>query len=171
MYVVDFLRSRRVWFERLLHIPASSATKLARSVHVPGREVAKTVLVKAGDGLILVVLPATSRIDLDRLGTALGIDPTRIRLATPEEIMATFHDCEPGTIPPFGRLYGLRTVVDASLAAVGLIVFGTNTRHEGMRMRFRDYEALEAPLRADFGRPITSGPARPSPRKRQRRAG
>ena len=47
MYVVDYLRSRRVWFETFLHRPASSATRLAGRVHIPGRSVAKTVLVKA----------------------------------------------------------------------------------------------------------------------------
>ena len=67
MYVVDFVRDRSVWFETLLHRPASSATRLAGSVHIPGRNVAKTVLVRIGDSFLLAVLPATSRIDLERL--------------------------------------------------------------------------------------------------------
>jgi Ala-tRNA(Pro) deacylase len=78
--------------------------------------VAKTVLLKAGKAYVLAVLPATSRVDLDRLGTALKLDPSEVRLATAEEIDRIFHDCEPGTIPPFGRLYGLRTIVDLSAA-------------------------------------------------------
>ena len=96
--------------------PASSATKLASSVHVPGREVAKTVLVKAGERFVLAVLPATARIDLDRLGRALGINSSQLRLASSDEILQTIGDCEPGVIPPFGRLYGLETIMDDSLA-------------------------------------------------------
>src|SRR4051812_32793148 len=116
MYVESFLRNHRVSFEILLHSPTSSATKLAASVHAPGRGVAKTVLVKAGERFVLAVLPATARIDFGRLGRALGIDPSQLRLAIPEEIHKSIHDCEPGVIPPFGQLYGVETIMDESLA-------------------------------------------------------
>ena len=171
MYVVDYLRSRRVWFQTFLHCPASSATRLAGRVHVPGRSVAKSVLVKARGGYLLAVLPATSRVDLYRLGHALGLDPGEAALATANEIERIFYDCEPGTIPPFGRLYELRTVADVSLQGAGVLVFRTNTRHVGIRMQYRDYECVEEPFRADFARPIRSGTGQSSPRNRQRRAG
>jgi Ala-tRNA(Pro) deacylase len=156
MYVEDFLRSQHVWFETLLHRPASSATKLASSVHVPGRGVAKTVLVKSGERFVLAVLPATARIDLGRLGRTLGIDASQLRLASTDEILQTIGDCEPGVIPPFGRLYGLETIMDDSLADNVTIVFGANTRHQGMRMWLHDYEVLERPLRASFCEPIVA---------------
>ena len=73
MYTVEFLRSRRVWFEEVLHQPASSSTKRAHNMHVPGRRVAKTVLVKAGDRFVLAVLPCTSRIDLGSLADVMGL--------------------------------------------------------------------------------------------------
>ena len=73
MYTVEFLRSRRVWFEELLLQPASSSTKRAHNMHVPGRMVAKTVLVKAGDRFVLAVLPCTSRIDLEPPGGGAGL--------------------------------------------------------------------------------------------------
>jgi Ala-tRNA(Pro) deacylase len=174
MYVVDFLQTRHVWFETFFHRPASSATRLAGCIHVPGWSVAKSVLVKVGDKFVLAVLSATSRVDLGTLGAALQAVPGSLRLATADEIGRIFENCEPGAIPAFGRLYGLRTVVDASLADAGVIIFGTNLRHLGLKMHFRDYEGLEEPLRAEFGRPITFGPA-PSPtsprRRRSLRAG
>jgi Ala-tRNA(Pro) deacylase len=168
MYAVDYVKSRRIGFEALLHRPASSATKRAQSVHVPGRRVAKTVLVKVGRAFVLAVLPATARIDLDRLAAALDLNPEEVRLATLGEIARIFDDCEPGTIPPFGRLYGLRTVVDSGLSESESIVFPTNTRHLDLRMTCLDFDALEQPLRADFCRPIT--PRRPRPSGHRRRA-
>ncbi len=166
MYLVDYLRSHRVWFKTLLHPPASSAAKLASSLHVPGRAVAKTVLVKAGGDYVLTVLPATSRIDMTRLCLALKLEPGAVRLATAEEVARFFPNCEPGAIPPFGRLYGLATILDAGLADQLEIVFGANTRHEGVRMRFADYEAVEAPLRASFADPIAA-PSATSVRRRR----
>jgi Ala-tRNA(Pro) deacylase len=146
MYIRDFLESRHVWFETLLHCPASSATRRAQSIHLSGRQVAKGVLVKASGGDVLAVLPATHWIDLERLARVLG--EQTVRIATEEEVERVFADCERGALPPFGRLYGLKTVVDVSLTGSGEFVFVTNTRHEGMRMRYRDYEAIEAPTRA-----------------------
>ena len=125
MYVLDFLRSRGVWFETLLHRPASSSAKRAGSVHVPGRRVAKAVLIKAGDSFLLVVLPSTSRIDLGQLSEVVGAPPAQVRLATPDELFDIFPDCEPGVVPAFGRLYGLTTLVDLGLAESAEIIVGS----------------------------------------------
>jgi len=149
MSIREYLQSRHVWFQTLLHTPAPSASKLARYVHVSGRGVAKGVLVRAADGdYVLAVLPASARIDLEKLSEVLGRGP--IALATEDEVGRVFGDCERGALPPFGRPYGLRTVVDSSLAGVSEIVCVGNARHEGVRLRYRDYEAVEAPLRARF---------------------
>lgn len=164
MCIRDYLRSRLVRFEVLLHRPAPSAARMAETVHLPGRIVAKGVLVRAGGAYVLAVLPSTHRIDLDRLGTILGVAEPRI--ATEPEVMAIFNDCERGALPPFGRIYGLSTIVDSSLAGGSEIVFVGNSRHEGVRMRFRDYETLESPMRGRFASMIS-----PPHRAPHRRAG
>jgi Ala-tRNA(Pro) deacylase len=156
MTIRDFLQSRHVWFETLLHCPTSSASQRAKVVHVSGRRVAKGVLIKAASGDVLVVLPATHRVDLERLAGVLG--EKELRIATEDEVEHVFADCERGALPPFGRLYGLRTVVDVSLGGNSEFVFLANARHEGMRMRYRDYEALETPIRA---RIAMTAPPRP----------
>jgi Ala-tRNA(Pro) deacylase len=172
MYTVEFLRSRRVWFEELLVQPASSSTKRAHNMHVPGRMVAKTVLVKAGDRFVLAVLPCTSRIDLGPLSAVLGLSGSDVRLATTDELLGIFTDCEPGVVPPFGKLYGLDTIFDVSLLEVGELVFGGNLRHEGLRMRASDYVAIEEPLIGSFAVRIASaGPASSTTTIADRRAG
>lgn len=160
MTICDFLKGQHVGFETLLHRPASSATMFAQSVHVPGRMVAKTVLVRAGSGYAAAVLPATHRIDLDRLAAAIGVD--HLEIATEDEVEAVFRDCERGALPPFGRRYGILTVVDAGLAEAGEIAFEGNTRFEGVRMTYRDYEAIEEPRRARFATTIAQK-GRPGP--------
>ena len=152
MCIRDFLKSQQVRFEEFLHAPSHSAMHLAGSVHVPGRSVAKSVLVRSGETFTLAVLPATHRVDLGRLSEVLGVDG--LRIATEAEVEVIFADCETGALPPFGRLYGLTTVLDASLSAVAEVVFVGNTRHEGVRMRYKDYERVEGPLKARFASPI-----------------
>jgi Ala-tRNA(Pro) deacylase len=159
VYIHDFLRSKGVWFEGLLYQPASSSAKRARNAQVTGHHVAKAVLVRARDSFLLAVLPASCHIDLDRLGQVLGSPPAEIRLATTEELLATFPDCEPGVVPAFGRLYGVPTIVDSGLSDIGDIVLSANTRHEGLWMHFRDFAAVEEPARAAFSRPSPPVPA------------
>ncbi len=148
MTIRSYLQSRAVAFDYLLHRPTHSATDLAGSLHVPGRSVAKAVLVRAGNVYVLAVLPATHRVDPARLSAVLGVP--EIRIATEPEVEQVFADCEPGALPPFGRLYGLTTVLDLSLALGSEMTFIANMRHEGVRMRFADYEAIEAPIEARF---------------------
>lgn len=173
MYTVEFLRSRRVWFEEVLVQPASSSTKRAHNMHIPGRMVAKTVLVMAGERFVLAVLPCTSRIDLAQLATLLGLPAANVRLASDAELMSVFTDCEPGVVPPFGKLYGLGTVFDVSLLEVAELAFGGNQRHEGLRMHANDYVAIEEPLIGSFAVRIAA--AGTNPRRRRsvggRRAG
>ncbi|WP_422930958.1 aminoacyl-tRNA deacylase [Singulisphaera sp. PoT] len=165
MYIRDYLQSRHVWFEMLLHPPVPSATKLARVTHVPGQSVAKGVLIRAAGNYVLAVLPATARIDLNLLAKTLSTKA--VEIASEDEVEHVFGDCERGALPPFGRLYGLTTFVDASLAGGSEIVFVGNTRHEGMRMRYRDYVAVEDPVRARFA--ATTSPKHR--RESNRRAG
>jgi Ala-tRNA(Pro) deacylase len=157
MSIREFLKSRHVWFETLLHCPAPTASKRAKTIHVTGRRVAKGVLVKAPGGDALVVLPATHRIDLERLAGVLG--EKEVRIATEDEVERVFANCERGALPPFGRLYGLRTVVDLSLDSCGEFVFLANTRHEGIRMRYRDYAAIENPIHAPVALTTAARPA------------
>ena len=166
MSVRDYLQSRHVSFETLLHAPSPSATRFAQSVHYPGRWVAKSVLLKGEDGgFLLAVLPSTHRIDLPRFAAVVG--GRVFHLANEDDLERVFPDCERGALPPFGRLYGLTTVVDASLSGGPEIVIEGNARHEGLRLRYRDYEAVEEPVRARFATAV-------APRKRRadsRRAG
>jgi Ala-tRNA(Pro) deacylase len=148
MSICDYLRGRSIPFERLLHRPAPSATRRAHFVHVSGRLVAKSVLLRTECGYVLAVLPATHRLDLGRVEEILGRGP--LRLATEDELERVFHDCERGALPPFGHLYGLTTLVDVNLVGAGEIIVEGNTRHEGLRLRYRDYEALTSPIYARF---------------------
>jgi Ala-tRNA(Pro) deacylase len=147
MRVPDYLAEQQVRFETLWHAPAFSAQQRAKVLHVPGRQVAKSVLLAAAEGFLLAVLPATHQIDPFRLAHELG---GPVRLADDREIARVFRDCEWGVVPPFGTLYGLSTLLDDSLAADDLLIFEGNTHVEAVRVRCADFERLEKPRRTAF---------------------
>lgn len=153
MTIREYLRNCGVPFSVVLHAPAPSASRVAQTVHLSGQKVAKAVLLRSGADYLLAVLPATHRVSLGRLAEVLG--QADLRLASEDELDRIFPDCEHGSLPPFGRLYGLPTIVDSSLSASGEIFIEGNFRHEGLRLRFRDYEQVEGPQRARFAEQTT----------------
>src|SRR5262249_2150761 len=148
MRLDDFLSGQQVPFTRLPHRPAYTANRVAQMLHVPGKEVAKAVLVRTGHGHALAVLPATHRVDLERLRQDLGA--ARRGLARAGGMARLFPDCGRGALPPFGSLYRLPTVVDESLAADEEIVFEGQSHAEAIRMAYRDYVAVEHPRVGHF---------------------
>jgi Ala-tRNA(Pro) deacylase len=156
MPIPEFLTEQQVAFEPVPHAPAFTANKLAKYLRISGSHVAKAVLLYGGEGFLLAILPATHRIDVQRLGEALG---GPIRLATDQEIAWVFHDCEWGVVPPFGALYGLPTVLEDSISSDATMVFETHTHVEAIRMKCGDYERLERPRRLHFGQHDVGEPA------------
>lgn len=148
MKLDEFLEKQQVPFERLPHAPAYSANRIAKILHVPGREVAKTVLVRADSHYAVVVLPATHQVDLQRVRKELGAE--QVELASEAEIEKIFPDCESGAIPPFGSLYHLTTLVDESLSEDKEIVFDGQTHSEAIRMNYQDFAAQENPRLGHF---------------------
>jgi Ala-tRNA(Pro) deacylase len=152
MRIDQVLSNLQIPFERLHHRPAYAANRVAQVLHVPGKDVAKTVLLRAGRGYILAVLPATHRLDVDQVRQELRED--FVEMAGEPEMDDLFPDCERGAIPPFGSMYHLPTIVDESLAQDDEIVFEAQTHEDAIRMSFRDYEALEQPVKGHFARHI-----------------
>jgi Ala-tRNA(Pro) deacylase len=149
MRVPVYLTEQQVPFDTLLHPPAFTAQKRAKYLHVPGKQVAKCVLLAGGDGYVLAVLPAIHHVDTTRVATELGV---AIRLAQSHEIAEVFRDCEWGVLAPFGTLYGLPTILDADINPETFLIFEAHEHGLAIRMRCRDYERLENPHRFRFAR-------------------
>jgi len=143
-----FLDQHGVRYVSIRHSIAYTASEVAESVHVKGRDFAKTVIVKIGRMMAMVVLPASRRIVLHDLREMLGSD--ELRLATEAEFKGAFPDCEIGAMPPFGNLYGMPVYVAASLSDDEEISFNAGTHSEVIQMLYRDFEDLVQPLVLDF---------------------
>jgi Ala-tRNA(Pro) deacylase len=144
----NYLRENQVPFEEQHHPRAVSAQEVAASEHVPGRMLAKTVMVLADGEMVMLALPATYQVDLEMAAAALGVDETC--LAQEEEFKDTFSDCEVGAMPPFGNLYGVPVYVERTLAEDETIVFRSGTHTETMSVSYSDFERLVEPTVAQF---------------------
>ena len=138
-----YLREQQVPFQVQEHAQSFSAQKIAESEHIPGKMVAKTVIVVADNRKIMFVLPASYRVDFDKIQALLGAK--EVRLAHEAEFVSTFPDCAVGTMPPFGNLYGLPVYVEKRLTEDESIVFPVGTYTETMSLRYADFERLVQP--------------------------
>lgn len=144
----EYLDSLNIQYEVLTHPVAYTAPEIAHALHVSGKMLAKVVMIKAGDGFVMAVLPSNWNVDLKRLKEVLGTP--HVRLASEDEFTGLFPDCEVGTMPPFGNLYGLAVYVDRALTEDPEILFQAGTHYEVVKMRYQDFENLVRPMVAEF---------------------
>jgi Ala-tRNA(Pro) deacylase len=133
--LIKFLNESKVSYEILHHPEAFTAQKIAQAEHVRGRHHAKVVMVKSGSEHFMTVLPADHRIDLEKLQQITGRTPL---LENEDNFMSLFQACAPGTMPPFGKLYGLPTYVDRSLSQQDYVVFEAGTHTDAIKLSYRD---------------------------------
>ncbi len=144
----ELLDANRVEYEVVTHAQAFTAQEIAAAQHESGKEMAKVVIVRAGDEYLMAVLPAPYRVDLGRLSEATGMRD--LRLATEAEFADLFPECEPGAMPPFGTLYGMPVWVDESLTRDPRIFFNAGNHRQTVRMKYADFERLVQPRVASF---------------------
>ena len=141
--VREYLETNQVPYTHCTHRLAYTAQEVAAAQHVPGREMAKTIVVAAEGRYVLIVLPAVMKLDMKALREELPFK--HIQLATEKEFLTLFPDSEIGAMVPFGNLYDLAVYADKSLTSNEEIVFNAGTHIDTIRMKYRDFERLVKP--------------------------
>src|SRR3990172_6623236 len=139
----EFLDGHQVKYVAMMHSPAYTAQQIAASAHVPGKELAKTVIVRIDGKMAMAVLPASFKVNFERLRAAAG--PERVELASEKEFQDAFPGCEVGAMPPFGNLYGMEVYASQALAEDEEIAFNAGSHTELIRLSYKDFEELASP--------------------------
>jgi Ala-tRNA(Pro) deacylase len=139
----EFLDSHKIKYIVISHSVAYTANGIAVLTHIPGKELAKTVIVRIDNLLAMVVVSASQHVDLAQLKAVTGA--RSIELATESEFRDKFPDCETGAMPPFGNLYGIDVYADESLARDKEIAFNAGSHRELVRLAWDDFKTLVHP--------------------------
>ena len=143
-----FLDENNIKYITVSHSKAYTAQQIAASAHIPGKALAKTVMIKLGDKMAMAVLPASKMVNFGMLKEVIGSDD--VELATEREFKDKFPDCEIGAMPPFGNLYEMDVYVAEILAKQDEIAFNSCSHTELIKMSYADFEKLVKPKRLDF---------------------
>ncbi|RMF25093.1 MAG: deacylase [Deltaproteobacteria bacterium] len=135
-----FLDDNQVKYVVIRHSPAFTAQEVAASAHIPGKELAKTVLVRIDGRLAMAVVPASFHVDFALLAGAARAG--KVELASEDEFRDAFPGCEVGAMPPFGNLFGMDVYVDESLSEDEEIAFNAGNHSELIRLRYDDFAKL-----------------------------
>jgi len=139
----SFLDSNHVKYTTITHSPEYTAQEIAASAHIPGKDLAKTVIVKVDGEFAMAVLPASMHVSLARLKQAVGAGDAE--LASESEFEELFPDCELGAMPPFGNLYDMGVYVDKELTEDDEIAFNAGSHSELVQLAYRDFDKLVHP--------------------------
>lgn len=150
----NYLDENNIEYITIRHSLAFNAQRVAATTHIPGKELAKTVMIKLDGKMAMAVLPASYRVRLDMLKELTGAKT--IELANEMEFKYLFPECEIGAMPPFGNLYDMEVFVAASLAEDTEIAFNAGTHVELIRMAYTDFERLVQPIVLAFSTALAS---------------
>ena len=133
----------KVSYEVYNHPLAYTAQEIAQRQHFSGDQMAKVVILKVDDKLVMAVVTGSQKVHLPTVRASL--DVYEARLATEDEFISKFPDCEIGAMPPFGNLFGLPVYVDPAVAKDESIYFNAGNHVQTVRIRYKDFEKLANP--------------------------
>ena len=138
-----FLDQHEIRYITIIHSPAYTAQAIAQTAHISGKELAKTVILKADGRLVMAVLPATHKVNLDVFKKTIGT--ASVEIAHERDFMDAFPGCELGAMPPFGNLWDIPVYVAERLREDETIAFNAGSHTELIQMAYDDFERLVKP--------------------------
>lgn len=142
-----FLDNNGVKYTSIQHSRAFTAQEIAELTHIPGKELAKTVMVMIAGGLAMAVVPASHLVDFKCLSDVAGIS---VELAGEGDFVEMFPNCDVGAMPPFGNLYNMPVYVSEPLAEDEFIAFSAGSHAEVIRLKYAEFARLVNPILGRF---------------------
>ena len=142
-----FLDENGVKYTLIHHSRAFTAQEIAELTHIPGKELAKTVMVMIAGEVAMAVVPASHLVDFKCLSDVAGI---MVELADEGDFVELFPNCDVGAMPPFGNLYDMPVYVSEPLVGDEFIAFSAGSHAEVMRLQYAEFERLVNPILGRF---------------------
>ena len=142
-----FLDENSVKYTSIQHSRAVTAQEIAELAHIPGKELAKTVMILIAGQIGMAVIPASHLVDFECLSDVAGVP---VDLADEGDFVELFPNCDVGAMPPFGNLYGLPVYVSETLAEDDDIAFSAGSHAEVIQLKYADFQRLVNPILGRF---------------------
>jgi Ala-tRNA(Pro) deacylase len=147
LQIKKILDDARVEYTHLTHDYVRTSEDAAKIRGTNIEDAAKAIILKVQSkegkfDFIQAIIPANQRIDLKKLKILL--DSKNVALASPEEVLERT-GCTVGSVPPFGKLFGIPMYMDESILKKDFIVFSAGTHNDSIMMKAQDYFTILEP--------------------------
>lgn len=145
--VCGLLQGKGIAFDVLRHAPVYTSEEAAAVRGTPLGSGAKALVCKADDRFVMIVLPADRKLASKAVRKNAGVKS--LRFASREEV-EQLTGLAPGSIPPFGSLFGLPTWCDQRLSEHAKINFNAGDHSLSVSMTHADYLTAEQPQLGEY---------------------
>jgi Ala-tRNA(Pro) deacylase len=140
--VENLLNQHGISFDVSRHDPVYTSEEAARIRGTPLASGAKALICKGDGSFVMFIMPGNRKLDSHAVRGAKGW--RKLRFAAREEVLE-MTGLTPGSIPPFGSLFGLPTLCDERLAENEIINFNAGDHGISVSMAYADYLQVEKP--------------------------
>ncbi|RJR32010.1 hypothetical protein C4569_00625 [Candidatus Parcubacteria bacterium] len=145
----SYLEKKAAQYEPIVHKKVYTAYDAAQTLKKDLKEIAKSLLIKADKAYILVIVPASMKLDLQKLRKAVGAKKVEI---PKEQVMVKVFKVKPGAMTAFGGLHKVETIVDRSLLKTKDAIFSAGSFTDSVRMKVKDFIQTEEAKLASFAK-------------------
>ncbi|WP_421863356.1 aminoacyl-tRNA deacylase [Motiliproteus sp.] len=153
----EFLSNHHVDYHILKHKPTAIAAEAAQAAAIPLAELARSSIVESINypgQLLMVLLPASHLLDLNKLGQ---LTDENFREIEPAQLKEIFQDATPCGIPGLGQPFNLDMVVDQRLFRVPRVYLEDGDNTELVKLSQQQFaQLLGGLLSGDISRPPPS---------------
>jgi len=139
--IIQLLEENGIPFGTLEHEPVFTSQEAAEVRNTLPEQGAKALIVKAADTFTMLVLRGDQRTKNSKVRRLLG--SKHLRFANKEELL-DLTGCHPGSVPPFGQLFGLRVLLDEGLTAFDEVAFNAGSHTVSLKMSCQDLVTITA---------------------------
>ena len=143
--VSRYLDDHSVHYRVIPHEHSATSRESAHKANVHEDRVAKAILLKDDQGMVMVVIPASSDLDMRAVRDETG--RSHLEMMSESEFGQIFSDCEVGALPALGQAYGLTTLVDIGLDSRDTIYLESGDHESLVALDGEDFDRLMASSR------------------------
>ena len=150
--LLDLFQKELVEYKLFDHEPVYTSEQASKVRNVELKSGVKAMVVKTRESKYLLVdLAADRKIDFAKLEKIVP-ESKHLRFATRDEVINATR-CEPGSVHPFGRLFGLDTLLDNSVLENDRVNFNIGMLTKSVQISTRDLvRVLRPDITSDFSR-------------------
>jgi Ala-tRNA(Pro) deacylase len=135
----NYLNSKGVTYDVITHPKTQYSMETAASAHIPGDQLAKSVILEDEQGYLMAIIPSTHHVEIGKLHKLLN---RQLGLATEQELKDLLPDCDVGAVPALGNAYGIETIIDDSLTGYSDIYFESGSHREVVHLNGETFQKL-----------------------------